>query len=34
MIRINPNEWQVRRPMDVGLPLGALEAIKTIVSAL
>ncbi|MBV6475206.1 MAG: NAD-dependent protein deacylase [Rhodocyclaceae bacterium] len=34
LIRINPREWHVRRPEDVGLPLGALEGARAIHGAL
>ncbi len=30
LIRINPREWQVPTPMDVGVPLGALSGLQAI----
>ena len=34
IIRINPTEWQVPRPSDIGIPTGALEGITGIWNAL
>ena len=34
IIRINPREWQVPRPRDVGLAVGALEGTRGVVGAL
>lgn len=34
LIRINRQEWQVRRPGDLGLPLGGLEALRSLAKGL